>query len=63
MKKSVIPPVHGGGKLVTRILPEIEREAYLLKANEYKTYTISEADLSMFYRMADGGLSPLEGSN
>ncbi len=61
MKNNVIPPPHGGGKLITRLLPEIERESFVQKASNYKTYTISDGDLSMFYRIADGGLSPLEG--
>ena len=58
---SVLPPAHGGNGLVNRILPELEKEALLEKISGLKTYTISNSDLSMFYRMADGGLSPLKG--
>jgi sulfate adenylyltransferase len=59
--KQVLPNPHGGNGLINRIVPEIERESFVEKAIKYKTYTISDADLSMFYRMADGALSPLEG--
>ena len=58
---SVLPPAHGGKGLVNRILPELEKEVILKKQSYFKTYTLSNADLSMFYRIADGGLSPLEG--
>ena len=58
---SVIPPPHGGSGLVNRILPELEKEMLSEKFSALKSYTISNSDLSMFYRMADGGLSPLEG--
>ncbi len=59
--QSVLPPAHGGNGLINRILPNLEKEVFLEKSSQLKTYTISNADLSMFYRMADGGLSPLEG--
>ena len=58
---SVLPSAHGGNGLVNRILPELEREALLEKPLNLNIYNISNADLSMFYRIADGGLSPLEG--
>jgi len=61
MKKVLIPPPHGGNTLVNRILPEIERDWIEREASRYKTYIISNADLSVFYRIADGTLSPLEG--
>ncbi|MBD3179991.1 MAG: adenylyl-sulfate kinase [Candidatus Latescibacteria bacterium] len=48
---------HGGKGLINRVLPEIERERLSLE----KSYTISDADLSIFHRIADGTLSPLEG--
>lgn len=58
---NVITSPHGGCGLIKRIIPEFERESFVQKALKSKTYTITDADLSMFYRMADGGLSPLEG--
>ncbi|MEA3489973.1 MAG: adenylyl-sulfate kinase, partial [Candidatus Omnitrophota bacterium] len=60
MKNTLLPP-HGGGGLVNRFLPEVERKYLFSKAQEYKSYTISDSDLAAFYRIADGGLSPLEG--
>jgi len=59
--KDVIPPPHGGYGLINRIVPELEREFFEEKASKYKTYTISDADLSVFFRITDGALSPLEG--
>jgi sulfate adenylyltransferase len=53
-------PAHGGNGLVNRVVPEVEREV-LKKICVNKTYQISDADLSVFYRIADGVLSPLEG--
>ena len=61
MVNSTIPSPHGGCGLVNRILPDIEREVILTKQNSLKSYHISDADLSIFYRIADGALSPLEG--
>lgn len=58
---NVIPDPHGGCGLINRIIPEMERESFIQKALKSKTHTISNADLSMFYRIADGALSPLEG--
>ena len=58
---SGLPPAHGGNGLINRMLPELEKEIFLGKYAHLKSYIISDADLSMFYRMADGGLSPLEG--
>lgn len=60
MKNAVISP-HGGKGLINRIIPEIERETVLKEAKNYNAYEISKADLSVFYRIADGALSPLEG--
>ena len=59
--KTILPPAHGGSGLVNRILPELEKDTLPEKLSTLKTYIISNSDLSMFYRMADGGLSPLEG--
>ncbi|MFH2139025.1 MAG: adenylyl-sulfate kinase [Candidatus Omnitrophota bacterium] len=61
MSKSEIIIPHGGTELVNRIVPEAERAAFVEKALGYKQYTISNADLSVFYRIADGTLSPLTG--
>ena len=58
---NIIPDPHGGMGLINRTIPELEREKFVLKAKKNNMYTISEADLSMFYRIADGGLSPLTG--
>ena len=60
MENTVIEP-HGGCGLINRIIPEMERENILNEAQNYNTYNISNADLSVFYRMADGALSPLTG--
>ena len=56
---SYIP--HGGTGLINRTLPEIEKDKILAGAKILKTYSISNADQSIFYRIADGGLSPLTG--
>ena len=60
MKNSILPP-HGGCGLIDRIIPETERKSFFIKAENYSSYTISNGDLSTFYRIADGALSPLEG--
>ncbi len=60
MKQSILPP-HGGCGLINRIIPEMERERIQKEAQNYPIYKISNADLSVFYRMSDGALSPLEG--
>ncbi len=52
---------HGGNGLVCRLLPEMEKDTILSEIRQMKTYEISDADLSIFYRIADGALSPLEG--
>jgi hypothetical protein len=52
---------HGGNGLICRLLPEMEKNQILSETQKMKTYPISDADLSIFYRMADGALSPLEG--
>lgn len=56
-----LPAPHGGGGLINRTLPEIEKETVLKAIKYLKTYRISDADLSVFYRIADGALSPLKG--
>ena len=60
MKNNNIPLPHGG-LLINRIIPEVERESFIERALKHKIYTISNADVSVFYRIADGALSPLEG--
>ena len=54
-------PAHGGCGLIHRTLPDIEKENVLKNIKDLKVYNISDADLSIFYRIADGALSPLEG--
>lgn len=61
MKKDIIFPPHGGNGLIDRIIPEIERPHFAQNTLKQKVYAISNADLSIFYRIADGTLSPLEG--
>jgi len=51
---------HGGNGLISRIVPEAEKDALISQCGN-KTYQIQDADLSVFYRIADGVLSPLEG--
>ncbi len=60
MKQIILPP-HGGCGLVNRIIPEMERGHIVEEAKNRNVYKISNSDLSVFYRMADGALSPLEG--
>ena len=52
---------HGGGDLIDRFVPESEKGSFLNSLKGSKVYQISDADLSVFYRMADGVLSPLQG--
>lgn len=61
MKNGFVFPAHGGCGLVNRVIPDIERDHFVEKIRENKVYRISNADLSTFYRIADGMLSPLEG--
>ena len=49
------------GVLINRIVPEFEAESFRKKAASYKIYNITNSDLSAFYRISDGTLSPLEG--
>ncbi|UCG35517.1 MAG: adenylyl-sulfate kinase [Candidatus Omnitrophota bacterium] len=57
---SVLAP-HGGCGLINRFIPEVERDHFIEKVFKHKVYTIGNADLATFYRIADGTLSPLEG--
>ena len=60
MNSDVMPP-HGGCGLVNRIVPVDDVESFVQRARELKGFTSSDGDLSAFYRIADGTLSPLEG--
>ena len=61
MQKDTILTAHGGCGLINRIIPAIEKESFIKENNNLKIYQISDADLSVFYRIADGALSPLTG--
>lgn len=54
-------PVHGGGSLVNQILPFSRRKALLAEAEAMPHIAVTDADLSLVYRIADGTLSPLTG--
>ena len=56
-----LPEPHGGMGLVNRIVPENKEKDYIDSLKDKKVYTISDADLSMFYSIANGLLSPLVG--
>src|SRR4030042_2353418 len=50
-----------GGVLINRIVPHKDREGFLEDLQKMRKYYISQGDLSIFHRIADGTLSPLEG--
>jgi len=50
-----------GGLIINRLVPQEDREGFLNKLKKMKKYYISAGDLSVFHRIADGILSPLEG--
>ena len=55
-------PVHGGlDEPVDRIVPVSKRRAFRQEAEAFPKVRVSAADLSTVYRLADGGLSPLDG--
>jgi sulfate adenylyltransferase len=55
-------PVHGGlAEPVDRTVPLSERRAFVARASALPSLRVTRADLSTCYRLADGGLSPLEG--
>ncbi len=54
-------PVHGGGPLTNRILPLTAKKALLADALGMTKIAVTDADLSVVYRIADGTLSPLQG--
>lgn len=59
--KDLIPPHGGLSEPVDRTVPAAEVADFSKKAAQLKRVPISDADLSSFYRMGDGGLSPLTG--
>ena len=50
-----------GGHSINIVVPQEEREVYSAKLRSLLPYYISQGDLSVFHRIADGTLSPLEG--
>jgi sulfate adenylyltransferase len=50
-----------GGLIVNKIVPQEDREGFLEDLQKARKYFISEGDASIFHRMADGTLNPLEG--
>lgn len=50
-----------GGRLVNRMVDEKELEDFVKRLSGLKTYHINKGDSSVFHRIADGTLSPLEG--
>jgi sulfate adenylyltransferase len=55
-------PVHGGlAELVNRVVSLAGRAKLLAEARALPRVRVSRADLSTVHRLADGGLSPLEG--
>jgi len=60
MSAEILSP-HGGCGLINRTIPETEKGAMVRSAKGKAEYQISDDDLSIFYRIADGTLSPLKG--
>ncbi len=59
---SDLVPVHGGlAEPVDRVVSLKHRTAFLQQAEGLPVLRVTAADLSTVYRLADGGLSPLEG--
>ncbi len=56
-----LPEPHGGMGLMNRIVPKNEQNSFIDSLHDKKMYIISDADLSMFYSIANGLLSPLVG--
>ena len=56
-----LPKPHGGMGLVSRTIPENQKNEFVTSLQDAKVYTIPDADLSMFYSIANGLLSPLHG--
>ena len=50
-------PVHGGGELTNRILPLTARKALLADAAGMAKIEVTDADLSVVYRIADAAIT------
>ncbi len=62
VSSSDLVPVHGGlAEPVDRVVSLKHRKAFLQQAEGLPVLRVTAADLSTVYRLADGGLSPLEG--
>ncbi len=62
MSYPVPVPVHGGlDEPICRIIPEEQRQEFLAQASRWSQVPVSEGDLSVLHRIADGALSPLTG--
>ena len=59
--KTLRYPAHGGCGLTNRFLPDRSDIVLPHASKVSKSYVISDADISLFYRIADGTLSPLNG--
>jgi len=60
MNIPVMPP-HGTKELINRFVSRSQAAAVIKDGCGLSSYVISESDLSLFYRIADGTLSPLKG--
>jgi len=55
-------PVHGGlDQLVDRTIPLKHRKAFLAEVAGMPSFSVTDADLALVYRIADGTCSPLTG--
>ncbi|MEE3330021.1 MAG: sulfate adenylyltransferase [Myxococcota bacterium] len=62
MSQKDLVPVHGGlDAPVDCTVPLNQRATFLAEAASLPTLRVTNADLSTVYRLADGGLSPLDG--
>ena len=62
MSQKNLVPVHGGlDTPVDCTVPLNQRSTFLAEAASLPTLRVTNADLSTVYRLADGGLSPLDG--
>lgn len=52
---------HGCKELVNRIISEDKLATHVKAAQQLQSFTINQTELSVFYRIADGTLSPLKG--
>jgi sulfate adenylyltransferase len=61
-KQVDLVPVHGGlDEPIDRVVPLSQRRGFQEEASSLPRMTVTGADLSTVYRLADGALSPLEG--